>query len=460
MELSSTPPPDDRRPEPEYWRTNRITCKSRIQARRQEESSSSKQEERNPNFKSQWKSDLEDLRGRTSKRTQRFIVFRLRKITFEKIMVTGSKKAQVDRDAGVDIFDGEEWKIPEMKQPPAVAVKDPIMQHILPYLPAKALMRFRSVSKSWDRWIRRPILAHHQARTHKSITGFFCQSLDSGPTFLTLDWAACGIPSHSLPFLPNSTYLVASTHGLLVCLTHFGPDIYYICNPVTRAVRALPRPGLYHGLKAACVLAFDSAPENIESYYQLVCAVHLVHQPVVCFETYSSETGLWTCSNAICPEVGPYEYFSTGLYMKGVAYWHTTGRKVVAFDPKIDVCQVLALPEESPARGVLVEMEGEIAYVGISEQHGVGYVLKMYYGVEMRLVKKVNWFLENVGSFGCNYGVLPYYEKGRLLVMVGGMVYWCGLGDERFEKVVGCEASESTVHHRIFPYVNSLVYLS
>ncbi|GER47542.1 F-box family protein [Striga asiatica] len=349
---------------------------------------------------------------------------------------------------------------PERKIPPAIYIKDPIIQQILPYLPAKSLMRFRSVSKRWDRWIRSPILSHHQAQTHKPITGFFCQSHYSRPTFFTLDQSSCGIPSHSFSFLPDSTYLVASTHGLLVFLPHFGPDIYYICNPVTRAFRALPRPGLYHGLNSACVLAFDSAPENIESYYQLVCAVPLVGQPVVCFETYSSETGLWTRSNAVCTEIGPYEYFGTGLYMKGVAYWRTSGGKLVAFDTKFDVCEVLVLPEGSPVRGVLVEMEGEIAYVGICEVSGVGYVVKIYYGVEMRLVKEVKWCLENVGCFGGNYGVLPYYEKGRLLVMVGGMVYWCGMRDERFEKVVGCEVSESTVHHRIFPYVNSLVYLS
>ncbi|CAA0833831.1 F-box protein, partial [Striga hermonthica] len=164
--------------------------------------------------------------------------------------------------------------------PQPMEVKDIMKEDILPWLPAKALTRFKSVSKGWNFWIKSPVMAHRQSYTHKSILGFFCQANYSHePDFFTFDQASCGVPDPSLSFLPVSTYVAGSTHGLLVCRTHSEPDQYYVCNPATRTFRKLPSPGLYHGLDSACILAFDPALTNIESYYQLVCAVPLVGQP-------------------------------------------------------------------------------------------------------------------------------------------------------------------------------------
>ncbi|GER42980.1 F-box family protein [Striga asiatica] len=403
-------------------------------------------------------------------------------------MVTGKKMALFDEETDKEIFDEDEWYFVElgdleMKTEPSIEtlndipetdsdvesaqefqeivlpqpmeLKDIIKEDILPWLPAKALTRFKSVSKSWNFWIKSPVLAHRQSYTHKSISGFFSQpNYYSEPDFFTFNQSSSGIPNPSLSFLPISTYIVGSTHGLLVCRAHSEPDLYYICNPVTRTFRKLLSPGLYHGLDSACVLAFDPALTNIESFYQLVCAVPLVGQPVICFETYSSKTGSWACSDAICPM--DEELSGHGLYMNGMAYWKTNGGKVVAFDTKTEVCGVVALPHGSPARGALVEMNGQLAYVGISE---LCYGVEMYYGVEMGLRRRVELF-GNVGGFrGCYFGVLPYCEEGKVMVVNGGLVYCCGLEDEGIEEVGSWWWAEFTESTRFFPYVNTLVHV-
>ncbi|CAA0833830.1 Unknown protein [Striga hermonthica] len=142
--------------------------------------------------------------------------------------------------------------------------------------------------------------------------------------------------------------------------------------------------------------------------------------------------------------------------MNGMAFWKTTGGKVVAFDPKTEVCGVVTLPRGSPARGALVEIRGQLAYVGISESD---YAVEMYYGVEMGLRKRVELFQEVGGVGGCYCGVLPYCEEGKVMVVVGGLVYCCGLEDKRIKEVGRWWWAEFTESTRFFPYVNTLVHV-
>ncbi|MCE2055373.1 hypothetical protein HAX54_042491 [Datura stramonium] len=100
-------------------------------------------------------------------------------------------------------------------------IKDVAKKHIVPFLPAKSLMKFRAVSKEWNDWIVSPLLSYQQCTSFQKLSGYFYQSVDvdfqSDPNFLSLDRSAIGVPSPSLDFLPEKVKVLSSSSGLLLC---------------------------------------------------------------------------------------------------------------------------------------------------------------------------------------------------------------------------------------------------
>lgn len=129
-----------------------------------------------------------------------------------------------DSEIPADYFIGEDMKI-----------KDVAKKHVLPFLPAKSLMKFRAVSKEWNHWIVSPLLTFQQSCSFHKLSGFFYQTVDmdfqSNPNFLSLDHSANGVPSPSLGFLPERVKVLSSSSGLLLCQ---GWENYYVCNPVNK----------------------------------------------------------------------------------------------------------------------------------------------------------------------------------------------------------------------------------
>ncbi|TMW99301.1 hypothetical protein EJD97_002788 [Solanum chilense] len=241
-----------------------------------------------------------------------------------------------------------------------MTIKDVAKRHILPFLPAKSLMKLRAVSKEWNQWIASPLLAYNQSSAFQKLSGYFYQRLDNiddPPILLSLHRSAIGVPSPSLRFLPVKVKVLSSSSGLLLCQ---GKDSYYVCNPATKDWKKLPPPQYYHGSDPAVALAFD--PQfNIESFYRVVAAVPVLDNPVVCFEIYCSESDSWRCSPSDCLELENTRLAGGGYYMKGVAYWrNTSSNEVLAFDVKNEIPAVLHLPIlQSGQRGALTQIGDE-----------------------------------------------------------------------------------------------------
>ncbi|KAL6523745.1 hypothetical protein OROGR_017348 [Orobanche gracilis] len=337
-------------------------------------------------------------------------------------------------------------------------IKDVVKENALRFLPAKVLTRFSTVSKNWNRWINSPFLAYQQTYSFLDISGFFCQTNNTIPRFLNLNHADYGVPVPSLSFLPVDVDIIGSTHGLLVCQACSGTvNSYYICNPANKDFKELPKPGYYHGLDSACVLAFDPCVLNMGAHYQLICAVPLVGQTIVIFEIYSSEMESWRCSDAFCVELDCFEFTGSGMYMNGVAFWRTSTKKVLAFDLKNEIYGILSLPEESPTIGVLAEIGGELCNLCMWRRNMNEYVVDIYCGVELRLGRRID--VKVAAGFEGYYGILPYvFEEGEMVMLIfGGIVYACSLRDGRIEKVGSCGQFQFSCSTRFMPYVNSLV---
>uniref|UniRef100_A0A803PFC1 F-box protein At3g26010-like beta-propeller domain-containing protein n=1 Tax=Cannabis sativa TaxID=3483 RepID=A0A803PFC1_CANSA len=153
------------------------------------------------------------------------------------------------------------------------------------------------------------------------------------PFFISLDHSACGVQSSALSFLPESVFIRAASHGLLCCQSIFTHNPrYYICNPATKEWKKLPKPKFYHWQNSAAVaLNFHPSVFNFKANFELVCAVAVPENHVVCFEIYSSRSGSWRISGTECYEEDALKLKGDGFCLNGVAFWETCCGTILAF---------------------------------------------------------------------------------------------------------------------------------
>ncbi|XP_073143539.1 F-box protein At5g07610-like [Henckelia pumila] len=331
-------------------------------------------------------------------------------------------------------------------------IKILVKDYVLPFLPAKSLVRFRAVSTEWNQWIRSPFLAHQQSYSFQELSGYFYQQREENIEFLTMNRCAYGVPKPSLSFLPESVTIKSSSNGLLLCQDQNGNNTYYICNPVNKKWKKLPRPRYYHIYETAIVLAFEPAVLNMDASYQLICPVTFVDQPMICFEVYSSETRSWTESTTICLELEANTTLrDIGFYIKGTAYWETSSRKVLAFNPTNAIHEIISLPNRCPHGGILTEMNEELCYIGISSINGNDYFVEIYGGLYLNLKCKMKLRLQMALN---EYRVLPCLNGNIVMILNGCAIHSYSLKDEKLE-LIDWSAGRSAGTY--LPYVNSLV---
>ncbi|KAL2531534.1 Uncharacterized protein Adt_04885 [Abeliophyllum distichum] len=344
------------------------------------------------------------------------------------------------------------YKFPaHVKRMEDMEIKDIVKDHALPYLPAKSLMRFRAVSKEWDQWITSPFFSHKQSNCFRDMSGFFHQSQNrTTASFISLSKAAYGIPDVSLKFLPEPVVIRSSCNGLLLCQEAFGEKKYYVCNPSNKKWKAIPFPHFYQGEEPAILLAFEPSVFNFEADYHLICAVPMLDNMTVHFEIYSSETRSWKHSAAVCVELEDSIIKSNGFYTEGIAYWETSSDKVLAFDFKNEIYQVLVLPSERAPDGVLTRFQGELCYVCGYNQSGNLYTVNIY--GNMSLKHSLFFDLEELGTQHCR--VLPCINSDFVIILVRGKLYCYNLKDQKFEVVSFKGIWDHQANY--LPYVNSL----
>lgn len=355
---------------------------------------------------------------------------------------------------------------PHLMRNKHVEINDVVKEHVLPFLPAKSLARFRTVSKEWDQWIAGPFLALKQSYLFRNASGFFCQYSDSTPTFITFDPSAYGIPRPSLEFLPEPVEIRSSHNGLLLCQGLSGENAYYICNPANEEWRLLPRPDCYHGSEPAVVLSFEPSELNIAAHFKVVCAFPSIDGPMIEFEIYSSEKRSWRCSAEAfvfgeysaetCFEPGG-STLKGGFCMNRMAYWETSSganRAILAFDMKNELCGSIPLPSGCKENGVLTQMHGELCYIQAFKRNGNVCDINIYQGMDMSLKQSIAIHLGGVEV--PDFRALPSVNSDVVMILCGRELYSYHLRDQTVELV----SMEGYFGRRYFPYVNSLVSLA
>ncbi|KAK1359973.1 hypothetical protein POM88_044447 [Heracleum sosnowskyi] len=364
-----------------------------------------------------------------------------------------------------------------IKLPKDMLIKDIARDRILPFLPAKSLVRFRLVSKDWDDWITHPFLAHMQSYSFEEMSGFFCQNGFSH-FFVTLDQSAYGVPNSTLSFLPRNFKIRSSCKGLLLCQGFGGSDgenEYYVCNPATREFHVLPQSTYYHGPEPNLVLAFEPSPLNCGENYKVICAFDMYNGfPILCFDIYNSETRSWICcSDLVCPELGVPNLQDNGLYKNGVAYWATSSGELLALDIKNDIYQVQPICSGTlKGEGILTLVDGELSYIqsyiepSYPESDTVSddtedvkntCIIEMFGDVTMCLKRRVTVELNMKIHDTRSFTLLFAPKRDFCIFNIDNVLYSCDVEKEKFEVIRRWGISSRTTY---IPYVNSLVPLA
>ncbi|XP_031115219.1 F-box protein At5g07610-like isoform X2 [Ipomoea triloba] len=219
---------------------------------------------------------------------------------------------------------------------------DIIRKQALPFLPAKSLFRFKAVCRKWKHHISTPSFHLNQSFCFTDITGLFCQPPQSPPVFIPIHPSSAGVPDPSLSFLPEPVVIRASSNGLLCCQGRNEDRDYYLCNPVTKQCKKLPKPTASHGSKPAFVVILEpSQLTNNVSEFKLVCAFEATDfDDAIGFEIYSSKNNSWDVSGDIFLGAKTAT-LGFGVHVNGVVYWPVKSGGIVSFDLTKDKSQLL-----------------------------------------------------------------------------------------------------------------------
>ncbi|XP_019154569.1 PREDICTED: F-box protein At5g49610-like isoform X2 [Ipomoea nil] len=220
-------------------------------------------------------------------------------------------------------------------------LKDIIREHALPFLPAKSLFRFKAVCRDWKLHISTPSFHHNQSLCCRNISGLFYQTSENCTVFVPIHPKSCGVPDPSLSFLPEPVVIRASSNGLLCCQGRNENGYYYLCNPVTKQWKKLPKPTACHGSEPAVVLIFEPSLLNFVPEYKLICAFPSAgFDGAAEFEIYTSKNNTWNVSGELRFGVPKYSLRS-GVHVNGVVFWPVRTGCILSFDLTKDSSQLL-----------------------------------------------------------------------------------------------------------------------
>ncbi|KAL5557266.1 hypothetical protein UlMin_039502 [Ulmus minor] len=346
-------------------------------------------------------------------------------------------------------------------------LKDVVRENALQFLPAKSLFRFRKVCKDWKLQISSPFFAHSQSINFRDVVGCFCQSGSNPPTFVSIDPETCGVPDPSLSFLPEPVDIRASSNGLLCCQGYTGCNAYYICNPVTKQWKRLPKPTAAHGTDPALVLIFEPSLLNFVAEYKLVCAFPCADfDEGYEFEIYDSKEGSWRISGEI--------YFGnkkllprSGVHANGIIYWQSADGGIFVFDLPMERSQLLYGDYECYGHrwGTLGEMDGKLCLANRHHTTLTVSVLSNSHQNTMRMNSNVKtWESKhhiNLSSLELFKEEKPGHKPSCVL-FAGGNVLLFQAEKKLFSYDLKTNQSKCVLNGvdrdmRVFGYVNSLV---
>ncbi|XP_077226827.1 F-box protein At5g07610-like isoform X1 [Tasmannia lanceolata] len=233
----------------------------------------------------------------------------------------------------------------------SVFLGDDLVMEILFRLPAKPLVRCKSLSKSFHTLISNFISRNKPTLT---MSGLLCEDFgtNSRNSIRHVDLQSSPgieerVVSNIINGMKNIPHCIIKSHqnGLLL-LSTFIREIYYVCNPLTNKWFALPYlPTLAkREFFTLAVLAFDP---HISPHYKVISIlVSSSSRSIFGFRIFSSETGIWLKSKMFEPPFASYKGYGTKgtVSLNGVVFV-LSANNIIEFDVEEGSFREIQVPE-------------------------------------------------------------------------------------------------------------------
>uniref|UniRef100_A0A1D1Y4N3 F-box protein At5g49610 n=1 Tax=Anthurium amnicola TaxID=1678845 RepID=A0A1D1Y4N3_9ARAE len=302
---------------------------------------------------------------------------------------------------------------------PTGHLPDDLLVLILARLPVKALFRCRSVCRFFCNLPSDPHFArlhHRMSRGDETVMVDLREPLGRTHSTLACVDASGGLSELSLRFLNDRVRVRASCNGLLCCASVPSYGVYYVCNPVTREFRPLPRtretpPNRYHPDDEATLVGLAFDPSESDGEFSVVLAGYyrpFGHRPfdrLVCL-IYNSKMNAWRRFLSTWFDEFSRMNRNQVVFAGGSLHWLTRSCSyVLVLDLGDEVWRKISLPGEiasgafGASRVYLLEFEGAVSVVQMSEAWMCTWVLEDY--------EREKWVLVDRLHLRCIMGFVP-----------------------------------------------------
>ncbi|KAJ7955273.1 F-box protein [Quillaja saponaria] len=289
-----------------------------------------------------------------------------------------------------------------------------VIIQILARLPVKSLFRSKAVCKLWYRLSSEKYfgqLYNEVSIRNPMILVEISQSSESKSSLICVDNSR-GVSDISLDFLKDRVKIRASCNGLLCCSSIPDKGVYYVCNPMTREFKLLPksreRPVTRFHPDGEAVLVGLACDSTYQKFNVVLAGYHRTfgHRPDGSFISliYDSESNKWRKFISIQDEQFTHMNRNQVVFVNSSLHWLTMScTHILVLDLNHDIWSTMPLPYEVRCRTgnrlYLLEYDGCLSVIQISDAWMNIWVLKDY--------GKDEWCMVDRVSLRCIRGLVP-----------------------------------------------------
>lgn len=291
---------------------------------------------------------------------------------------------------------------------------DEVVLQILSRLPIKSLFRSRTVCKLWYRLVSDKYFIHlynEASAKNPMLLVEVSDSLGSRSNLIVVDNQR-GVSEFSLDFLKDRVKVRASCNGLLCCSSIPDKGVYYVCNPMTREFKLLPKSRERHVTRfypdGEATLVGLACNLSTQKFNVVLAGYHRTfgHRPdgtFICM-VYDSESNKWRKFVSFQDDQFTHMNKNQVVYVNGALHWLTGSCSCIfVLDLDYDIWRKMSLPEKvscgSGNRFYLLESDGCLSVVQISDAWMRIWVLREY--------EREEWHLVDTVSLRCIKGLVP-----------------------------------------------------
>lgn len=292
---------------------------------------------------------------------------------------------------------------------------DEVVIQILARFPIKSLFKAKCVSKTWynlisDKYFTK-IYNEVSVRNPMVLVEITDPTSESRPSLILVD-SLRGVSEFSLDFIKDRVRVRSSCNGLLCCSSIRDKGVYYVCNPMTKEYRLLPRTRerpltrFYPDGEATLI---GLACNVVSHKYSVVLAGYhrsFGHRPertFICM-VFDSDSNKWRKFVTLQDDHFTHMNRNQVVFVNGSLHWLTsTCSCLLVLDLDLESWRKIELPSQvingGGNRVYLLESDGKLSIVQISDVWMNIWIMEDYEGEKWSMVDRV--------SLRCIRGMVP-----------------------------------------------------